>query len=379
MVFRSQRIAVLLIFLAVTGVDCKPNTRVENDWVVGEVDSMTGTEATFGISTHQGLQLGFSEINNAGGIQGQKLKLVAIDLQGQAQEGGRGIVKLVREKAIAIFTGAASSHVLAMAPIAQKNKTLFIATSATNVKITQEGDFIFRTCFIDPFQGEVMAKFALNQLKINRIGILKDIKSDHSTELTKVFMKIFKDGGGDVVLEQSYSGGDIDFRSQLTALRSKDLQAIFIPGYYTDVSLIARQTRELGMKTVLLGADGWDSPKLKEIGGKALSGSYFSTFYSPEDPSPKVKTFVSNFLNTFGVSPDGVAAMAYEATQVFAYGLRKSKEAGVFDLRKALGLAKIEVMTGEIQFDADRNVVRPAVIMKIDEKGEGHFWKTVQP
>ncbi|RYZ64465.1 MAG: ABC transporter substrate-binding protein, partial [Proteobacteria bacterium] len=251
---------------------------------------MTGSEATFGTSTHNGILLALKEINDAGGINGKKIELITVDNQSKSEEAALGTSKLITQNhVIAVLGEVASSRSLVMAPIAQQNGTPMISPSSTNPKVTQVGDYIFRTSFIDPFQGEVMARFASENLKAKKIAILKDVKSDYSMGLSQYFINTLLKSGGEILVEQSYAAGDLDFKSQLTAIRAKNPDAIYVPGYYTEVGLIARQARELGMKMPLLGGDGWDSPKLFEIGGKAIEGSYYSNHYSAEDQNPRVQ------------------------------------------------------------------------------------------
>ncbi|MBI4925010.1 MAG: ABC transporter substrate-binding protein, partial [Bdellovibrio sp.] len=288
-----------------------------NEILIGEVGSLTGNEATFGTSTHNGIDLAFREVNKKGGVNGRMLKLLTLDDQGKPEEAALAVKKLITQtKVTAVLGEVASSRSLAMAPIAQRYKVTMLSPSSTNPKVTQLGDYIFRVCFIDPFQGHVMAKFALDTLKAKKVAILRDVKNDYSVGLANFFTDTFKKNGGTVLVDQSYSAGDIDFKSQLTAIRAKNPEAIFIPGYYTEVGLIARQARELGIKVPLLGGDGWDSPKLKEIGGSAIENSYFSNHYSEEDKSPQVVEFIKNYKEVYGSVPDGLAAMGYDAAKV---------------------------------------------------------------
>jgi branched-chain amino acid transport system substrate-binding protein len=227
---------------------------------IGEVGSMTGSEATFGISTHEGLQLAIKEQNAKGGIKGKKIELISLDDQGKPEEAAVATTKLITQDKVAAIVGeVASSRSLAMAPIAQKNKIPMVSPSSTNPKVTEVGDYIFRVCFIDPFQGAVMAKFASETLKAKKVAILRDVKSDYSVGLSNFFAEAFKNTGGEIVVDQSYSSGEVDFNSQLTSIRAKKPDAIFVPGYYTEVGLIAKQARKLGIKVPLLGGDGWDS------------------------------------------------------------------------------------------------------------------------
>ena len=200
------------------------------------------------------------------------------------------------DKVVAVVGEIASSRSLEAAPICQAAKIPMVSPGAT-ARVTEVGDYIFRVCFIDPFQGTVMAKFALDNLHAKKVAILTDVRNDYSVGLTKYFKEYFVSHGGQVVMERSFSGGgtDRDFRAQLTAIKTAQPDAIFVPGYYTEAGLIAKQARSLGIKVPLMGGDGWDSPKLSEIGGSAIDGSYFSTHFSPQDKNPKVQDFVKRY------------------------------------------------------------------------------------
>jgi len=368
------------IFAAVLISGCTQQNKTDSI-VIGEVASMTGIEATYGLAAHQGIELAIQEINAAGGVRGKNLKLITLDSQGKPDESARAITRLIsQDHASLIMTGVISSNALAMAPIAQKNHVPFIATIATHPKVTDLGDYIFRVCLMDSFQGEVMAKFALKNLKLKKVAILRDVKSDYSIGLAETFTSILKAGGGEIVIDQSYSAGDIDFKSQLTAVRSKKPDAIYIPGYYTDVSLIARQARELGIEAPLLGGDGWDSPKLKEIGGAALAGSYFSGFYSPEEPSPRLKDFLTHYQNRYHVNPEGLAVMGYEGVQVMVNALNQAQTIDSQGIRDALAnTQKVETVTGTVSMDAKRNAMRSAVVLMIEKSGNLKYQASIAP
>lgn len=357
----------------------------ENVIRIGEVDSMTGSEATFGVSTHRGIEFAINEINAAGGIKGKKLTLTSMDDQGRPDEAATAITKLITQtKVTAVIGEVASSRSLAMAPIAQAHKIPMISPSSTNPKVTEQGDYIFRVCFIDPFQGAVMAKFAFDHLKAKKAAILRDVKSDYSMGLANFFEKTLKGLGGEIIADISYSAGDIDFKSQLTKIRAeigdnaKDT-VIFIPGYYTEVGLIARQARELGITVPLMGGDGWDSSKLKEIGGSAIEGSYFSNHYSPDNKSPSVVNFTSKFKEVYHEIPDGLAAMGYDAVMVLADAMRRAKSFDPTDIRDAIAQTKdFQGVTDRISIDSDRNAVKSAVILQV-QKGEFKYLTTVSP
>lgn len=338
-----------------------------NEILVGEYGSMTGSEATFGIMTHRGIELAFNQVNAAGGVKGKKLKLISLDDQGKPEEAATAVTKLVTQnKVMAVLGEVASSRSLAGAPIAQQYKVPMITPSSTNPKVTEVGDYIFRVCFIDPFQGTVMAKFAAEQLKAKRVAILRDVKSDYSMGLADFFRDTFTKQGGQIVDEQTYVSGDIDFKGQLTQIKSKKPDAIFIPGYYTEVGLIARQARARGLKQPLLGGDGWDSSKLYEIGKDAVNGSYFSNHYTTESDDPAVKKFIADFKAAYNEEPDGLAAMGYDAAKVLVDALNRASALTTTELRNALAsTSDYPGVTGKITINDKRNAVKSAVVVQV--------------
>lgn len=370
-------ISIIAIFTLFTGIiACKKKedaaSREQSQVIrIGEVGSMTGGEATFGISTHRGIELAIKEVNAKGGVKGKKLELISLDDQGKPEEAATAVTKLITQNRVTAILGeVASSRSLAMAPIAQQNQIPMISPSSTNPRVTEQGDYIFRVCFIDPFQGYVMAKFARENLSYTKVAILRDVKNDYSVGLADYFTKTFVDKGGEIVVDQSYSAGDIDFKSQLTAIRATSPQAIFVPGYYTEVGLIARQAKELGLDVPLLGGDGWDSPKLKEIGGINITGSYFSNHYSNQDTTPHVQKFVAAYKKDYGDIPDGLAAMGYDAALVLIDAMNRAPSFNTSDLRDAIAATKDYAgVTGTISIDSQRNAVKSAVVLKVEDEG----------
>lgn len=347
----------------------------------GEVGSLTGQEATFGVSTTNGIKLAVQQLNDAGGLGGKKIRVITYDNQGKPTEAAAATTKLILQDKVHVILGeVASSRSLAMAPIAQDNQVPMVSPSSTNPKVTEGKDFVFRVCFIDPFQGRVMAKFARETLKATKVAILRDVRNDYSVGLANYFTEEFtKDGAGKIVADASYSAGDVDFKSQLTALRGAKPEAIFVPGYYTDVGLIARQARELGLKAPLLGGDGWESDKLFEIGGAALEGSFYSNHYAPEDPSPRIQEFVREYQKMFGVVPDSMSALAYDAAKVAAAAIVSAQDVSGPKVREAIAKTQgFAGVTGDITLGADRNAVKPAVILEI-KGGKAKYLTTIAP
>jgi branched-chain amino acid transport system substrate-binding protein len=350
--------------------------------VVGEVGSMTGTEATFGTSSDRGIQLAVTEVNTAGGIKGRQIQVIALDDEGKPEEAATAATRLISsEHVVALLGEVASTRSLFMAPKAQQAKVPMVSPSSTNEKVTAVGDYIFRACFIDPFQGYVMAKFATDTLKVKKAAILRDVRNDYSVGLAKVFNDNFTKMGGQVVGNESFSSGDVDFKAQLTNIKGQNPDAIYVPGYYTDVGLIARQAREVGIKVPLLGGDGWDSEKLYEIGGAALEGSYFSNHYSVDDPSPRIQEFVAKFKKAYGGQvPDSLAAQAYDAAGMLFDAMKRAKDISGPSIRDALAQTKdFRGVTGDITMDEKRNASKPAVVLKVGKGGKYEFSGRIQP
>lgn len=338
---------------------------------IGEVGTLSGMEASFGIATHKGIELAVDEVNAAGGIHGKRIQLISYDDQGKAEETAVVATKLIAEKKVHAILGAVgSSKSIAMAPIAQRFKIPMVCPDATNPKVTELGDYIFRACFTDPFQGKVMADFTSKNLQIKTVSVLYDIKSDYSVGLADHFVKTFTKNGGKVLTQQSYGAGDIDFRSQLTVIRSGKPEAIFIPGYYTEIGLIARQAKELGIETVLLGGDGWASPKLLEVGGSSVLGAYFSSSFAAENKSVETQKFVKNFKSKYGIEPDDLAALGYDAAALLLDAMKRAASMASADIRQALADTKsFQAVTGKIAMDANRNPLKSAVILKVGSEG----------
>jgi len=376
-----QKRLIGILFIIFSGVitSCGPKINL-NEIRIGEYGSLTGAQATFGTSTDNGIKLAVDEINGAGGINGKTLKLTAYDDQGDPAEAAVVVTKLITQDQVQVVLGeVASSLSLAAAPICQQNKIPMISPSSTNPKVTQVGDYVFRVCFIDPFQGQVMSDFAMKNLKAQTAAILRDQKSDYSMGLADFFVKRFKEKGGTIVSDQSYVAGDVDFKSQLTNIRGQKPDVIFVPGYYGEVGLIAKQARELGVKAALLGGDGWDSSKLYEIGGAALDGCYFSSHYSPESTDPKVQDFVKKYQTKYGQVPDALATLGYDSMGVLAAALKNAKSLSEADIRDAIAATKAYTgVTGSISLDANRDAVKPAVVLKI-ENSKASYVTTVNP
>ena len=369
-------------------VSCLPAGRDRNstadsgkgDILVGEYGSMTGPQATFGQSTHNGIMLAMDEINAAGGVNNRKIRVITEDDQSKAEEAANAVTKLISQNnVIGVLGEVASSSSLAAAPICQSNKVPMITPSSTNERVTQVGDYIFRVCFIDPFQGEVMAKFAINTLKAKTAAVLTDVNSDYSRGLDQFFTDKFTKMGGRIVEKQSYTQTDQDFSGQMTAIRSANPDVIYVPGYYGQVGVIAKQAKQLGIKAPLMGGDGWDAPQLFQLGGEALNGSFFSNHYSYEDPRPEVKAFVDAYRARYNAIPDAIAALGYDAMKVLADAIKRAAATDGQKLRDAIAqTANFQGVTGTISINQERNAVKPATVFEL-QSGKYVFKENIYP
>lgn len=352
----------------------------ENEIVIGSYSSNTGATATFGVYQLRGIEMAIEEINAKGGINGKKIKHINYDNKSDNDETLAVVNRLIsQDKVVAIIGEATSGRSKIGASVAQQNKVPMITSSATNPDVTKVGNYIFRACFIDPFQGFVMAKFMTENLKFKKAAIMRDTKNDYSVGLSDIFAEKLKTMGGEIVLDVAYQEGDIDFKSQLTAIKAKGVEAIFIPGYYNEVALVAKQAKELGIKAPLLGGDGWSSPKLYEIAKDAINGNYFSNHYTTESNDPKTVDFVKAFKAKYNEVPDVMAALAYDATYMLAEAISKTKEVTSENIRNELANIKdFHGVTGKMSMDNNRDAVKSAVVVKVE--GENYkFVTSVNP
>jgi branched-chain amino acid transport system substrate-binding protein len=364
-----MRTATILPFLVVLGLGAL-SARGQDQIKVGEFASMTGGNASFGQSSHKGTALAVDELNAAGGVLGKQIDLTTEDDRSTAGEPSTIVHKLISEDGvIAVLGEVASSKSLEAAPICQENHIPMISPASTNAKVTQVGDYIFRVCFIDPFQGKVMAKFALSK-GWTKVALLTDVKEDYSVGLAQAFQESFTAGGGTIVKVQEYSTGDKDFRAQLTSIKAAHPDAIFVPGYYAEVALIARQARQFGIKAPFLGGDGWVGESLLKVAGHALDGSFFSNHYSQDDPSPVIQQFVKTYQDKYGEKPDAMAALGYDSAEILADAIKRAGTTSEPQLRDAIAATKdFKGVTGDITLDADRNAEKAAVILTIANGG----------
>lgn len=347
---------------------------------IGEYASITGKEASLGQSSHNGTVMAIDDLNAAGGVLGRSLLLLTEDTQSKPGESATAAKKLIsRDKVVALLGEVASSRSLEAAPVAQLAKVPMISPASTNPKVTETGNYIFRTCFIDPFQGPVMAKFAKEKLRAQRVALMVSNSSAYSIGLAKFFREAFTANGGTIVLEQKYAEGDKDFKAQLTAIKAAGVDAVFNPGYYNEGALIVLQARDLGLTLPIFGADSWEAEALIELGGKAIEGAYLCSHYSPADPSPRVQNFVQAYKKRFGTTPDSNASLGYDSVLVLVDAIKRAGSTDRAKIRDALAATKnFAAVTGNITIDAQRNASKNAVIIQV-RNGKFEFVQSMTP
>jgi branched-chain amino acid transport system substrate-binding protein len=377
----ALHMAVICLFIGCRQPKLSEPPKDHSTIKIGFFGDLSGPTFNFGESAKNGLLMAADEINLAGGIDGRRLDVVIDDDGGSPEKAAMQAAKLIdKDKVVAIIAGGTSGNSRAAAPKAQSAKTPLISPSSTDPAVTQVGDYIFRACFVDAFQGEVMAHFAANTLKAKKAAILFDFNSPYGRGLTDYFELSFSKLGGQIVGKLSYAQGDVDFKGQLSTIASAAPDVIYIPGYYGDVAVIAKQARMIGLNQPLLGADGWDAPELWQLGGDALNGSFITTHYSVDDPSPAIQKFVQEYKQRYGnLLPDAHAALAYDAMRVLADAIARAHTTDGAQLRDALAQTKgFSGVTGVISMDADRNAVKPAVVLKLQD-ARYIYQETIQP
>jgi branched-chain amino acid transport system substrate-binding protein len=347
---------------------------------IGAVSCLTGALSTFGVSSIQGAKLAIEEINATGGTLGQPIQLIVEDNGSKAGETATILRKFIsQDKVVAVLGGLTSSSTMEGAPLAQAAKLPLLTPSATNIAVTQVGNYIFRSCFIDPFTGQMMARFALDRLQAKQAIVITDVKQDYSVGLTDAIRLYFSQNGAKILSALSYSSGDTDFRTQLTAVRMAHPEVVFLPGYYTEAALILLQARQLGIRCPFVGGEGWDSPTLVQVAGKAADGNYYTDHFSAADPDPKIQKFVQTYRAKYATLPDALAALWYDGARLLAQALQRAGSTDPGKVREALAATRdFDGVTGRISIDDNRNASKPGVILEI-VNGEPKMVQQITP
>ncbi len=354
---------------------------------LGYVYELTGGTATFGNSALNGSKLAMKEINAKGGVLGKQLEGIVADNKSEPSESANAMTKVVtQDKVVSVIGFTTSSNALAATGISQSSKVPLISAAATNPKVTVDEktgkvkDFVFRVCIIDPFQGTVGANFALNTLQSKKAAIMIDNSSDYSKGLAQFFKESYLKNGGTLVAEEAYLQKDQDFKTILTKIKAANPDLIYVPGYYEEVGKIVRQAREMGITASFMGGDGWDSPKLVEIGTPAaLNNTFFTNHYSPEDTSSASKAFVEAYKKEYNQAPDAFAVLGYDAVYLLADAIKRAGEADPVKIQQALAATKdFNAVTGMLTLNATHDAVKSAVIIEMKDGKQG-YKATVKP
>ena len=378
---KASRIALAAMLVAGLTAGCgggggeKKAADAGKEIVVGVNAELTGNVANYGKSMLSGFELAVEEANKAGGIDGKQIKVVTADNKSEPSESGNAATKLVTQnKVVAVVGPATSGCVAAEEPVLTANKVPLIAPCATapGITLTKDGktkDFVFRACFIDPYQGDIMAQFAAKDLKVKKVAILHDSSSDYSKGLAEVFTKVFTAAGGQITTDEAFLSKDVDFKASLTKIKATNPEAIYIPGYYEEVSKIIKQAREIGLDCPLMGSDGWDSPKLVEVAGKeACNKGYFTNAYTAEDKDPGVQKFVKAYQAKFNKVPDVFAMQGYNAALVLFNAVKTAKTTDGAKLAEAIAKTKdLQVANGKFSYDEKHNPITTALIIELKD------------
>lgn len=348
---------------------------------LGLITPLSGPVATFGQSTKEAVEMAVKKINDAGGINGMQVELIVEDDQGKPDDAANAVQKLINEDQVDAIIGClTSSCTLAAGPIAQSAGVPMISSSSTADKVSEIGDFVARVCYKDSDQGNGVATFSYQSLKAQKAAVLYDVANDYSKGLAEEFKAGFTKNGGEIVAYESYATGDTDFNGQLTKIKTKNPDVIFLPDYYNTVGLIAKQARQLGLEQVMLGGDGWDSPELFNIGGDAVNNCYFSNHYSPDIPAAETKAFIEEYKAIYdGKTPDALAALGYDAANIMMDAIKRAGSVDKVAIKDAINsTTDFKGATGTISLDADRNVIKSMPIIKIDN-GKQAFAEVINP
>jgi branched-chain amino acid transport system substrate-binding protein len=337
---------------------------------LGAIQPISGQVSAYGTQTRDAIMLAVEEINAKGGVLGKKIEMIVEDDEASPDKAKNAAMKLIaRDRVVGIVGALTSKCSLAITKYLQAKKVIMITPSSTNDTVTDAGDYVFRACYNDSFQGEVVAQFSFENLKTKRAAILYDVTNDYSKGLTTNFTKKFKALGGQVVASESYSTGDKDFNAQLTKIKAVKPDVLFIPDYYSTVSLIAKQVRNQGLTIPMVGADGWD--EITNNAGDEVLDCYYSNHYSPDANDPDVKAFVKKYEAKYKITPNALAALGYDATYILADAIKLAKSTDPQKIKVAMMKTNKKFVTGKIKFNKKRNPVKSAVMLKLVKGKDG--------
>lgn len=380
MLKKGVSFVICLVMAAAVLTGCPDKNSKDSKTIkIGAVLPLSGDAASYGQSSKKALELLVDETNKNNGLLSKKVEIVYEDDENKPENSAIALQKLIKDSKITAVIGTVSSKgCISMGPIATQGKVPMITATATSTKVTQSGEFVFRASYTDAFQGTALAKFATEDLKAKTAAVLYDAAGDYSKELAGYFRDDFEKAGGKVVSFESYSTGNQDFSNQLAKIKTLSPEVLFLPDYYNVVGLIAKQAKTQGITATLLGGDGWDSADLYKIGGSAINGGYFSSHYSAQNNSQEAVKFKNEYKAKYGKEPDADAALAYDAGTILLNAIKKAGSTSGAKIKKAMMQTELTGVTGTIKFDENRDPIKSADIIKIDN-GKQVFVKKINP
>jgi branched-chain amino acid transport system substrate-binding protein len=367
-----KKLMVVFLSLCLTAMVFAGGKADSGDIAIGGIFPLSGPVAVYGTEAQKGIQLAVEQINAAGGVGGRKLVLISEDDEGDAAKTVNAFTKLTTRDKVKIVIGSLTSGcTIAITDRAQAQGVVLMAPAASSEPVTNAGDYIFRACFIDPFQGTVGGAFAFQELGAKRAAVLYEAGSDYSAGLQENFVKAFSSFGGTVVATEVYNTGDVDFNAQLTRIKAANPDVVYLPEYYSDVALIAKQLRAQGINTPIVGADGWDG--LQENAGDEVLNGFFTNNFTSDSTAPKVQTFVKDFQAKFNALPTSFADLGYDSLYLIQDAIVAAGSAEAAPVRDALKAINSSYVTGNISFDAKRNPVKSAVVLELVKGANGRL------
>ena len=371
--------------LALLGLPAGCGGQNANEVLIGHIAPLTGDIKTFGESSKNGFLMAVEEANQAGGVLGKQIRTVVADDKNDPTEAANAAAKLINQDGVRLIVGSISSKCsIPISEIAQTNGVVMISPASTNPKVTVREDgtrkpFVFRACFTDGFQGAAASRIALEDMQAKRAAILYDVGNDYVKGLAEFFRGAFTQGGGQVILYESYAKDDVDFSALLTKIKAAQPDLLFLPDYYNKVGLIAKQARQMGITAKLLGGDGWDSPDMVKIAGPAIEGGCFTNHYSADDPRPEVQAWVKKYETRYGGKPDALATLAYDATKLMLEAVRRAGTADPARVKDAMAAMKdFPTVSGSVTFDKDGNPVKNVAVMEF-KNGQQVYRASIAP
>jgi branched-chain amino acid transport system substrate-binding protein len=380
-IMRAFKMLSLLIVVVTLVTACQPTPAATGPIKVAMLFPMTGDVATFGKSSQEGAQLAVDEWNAKGGVLGQQIQVIVGDSRCDAQEARNQAVKVIEQDKVQFIIGeVCSSASIPISEVANEKKVLQISPTSTNPKVTVDDagnhkPYTFRACFLDPFQGDVLAAFAFKDLKLDTAAIMFDQGNDYVRGLAEYIKGAYERLGGKILVYEAYTKDDTDFSATLSKVADAKVGVLFLPDYYNKVSLIGKQAKEKGVTAVMIGGDGWDSAQLDTT---AVDGGYFSNHYSPSDPRPIVQNFIQKYTEKFGAAPDALAVLSYDAANILFTSIQSANSSDPVKVKDAMLAVKYEGISGSITMDKNGDPIKAAAITQVT--GGGYkFVKFVAP